>query len=511
MAKLFGFTIGRDEKTQQVADDKPSFVTKDDNDGSIEVASGGIYGTYIDLEGKAKTETELVTKYREMSHQPECDSAVQDIVNESIVTDSDEDILKIQLDKTGLSAGMKKKVREEFHIILQKMNFGNEAYELFRRWYVDGRIYFHVQIDGNNTKRGIVGLRYIDPRKIRKIKEPIRKKDKETGVTLHFGSNEYYIYNEKGLGKNTNQGTKVAVDAVLHNHSGLMDQQNKMVYGHLHKAIKPLNQLRMLEDAVVIYRLARAPERRIFYIDVGNLPKMKAEQYLQDMMIKHKNKLVYDAQTGEVKDDRKFMTMLEEFWLPRREGGRGTEISTLPGGQNLGEMEDVDYFRKKLYKALNVPSSRLESENTFNLGRAAEISRDELKFTKFIHRLRSRFAGLFDDALELQLSLKGIMSREEWKSVREHVFYDWTKDNYFTELKESELINSRLEMLDRVDNYVGKYYSQTWVQKNILRMNEKEIEDMQAQIDDEGGGEDDDDWEEQREDQPQIINSSEEK
>mgnify|MGYP001244050353 CR=1 FL=1 len=515
MAKLFGFTIGRDEQQNVDPQETPSFVAKDVNDGAIEVASGGIYGTYVDLEGKAKNEVELITKYREMALQPECDSAVQDIVNEAVVTDSDEDIVKIALDRTKLSSAMKKRIREEFTIIQQKMNFHQESYEFFRRWFTDGRIYFHLQMDNNNPKKGITGIRYVDPRKIRKIKEPIKKKDKETGITLHHGANEYYIYNEKGLGKQQNQGVKIATDSVLYNHSGLVDSVNNMVYGHLHKAIKPLNQLRMLEDAVVIYRLARAPERRIFYIDVGNLPKMKAEQYLNDMMIKHKNKLVYDANTGEVRDDRKFMTMLEDFWLPRREGGRGTEISTLPGGQNLGEMDDVDYFRKKLYKSLNVPSSRLESENTFNLGRASEISRDELKFTKFIHRLRTRFSGVFTDALEIQLSLKGVMSRKEFQEIKEVIGYEWSQDNYFTELKESELINSRIEMLERVDPHLGKFYSKRWVQKTILRMDELQIAQMEKEIEDEGGADAFDDEEESVTyddnvvdmDQPVIINN----
>ena len=519
MAKLFGFTIGRDDKQNVNPEESPSFVAKDVNDGAIEVASGGIYGTYVDLEGKAKNEVELITKYREMALQPECDSAIQDICNEAVVTDSDQEVLKIALDRTGLSAGLKRRVREEFLIIQQKMNFQSESYELFRRWFTDGRVYFHVQMDKDNPKKGITGLRYVDPRKIRKVKHPIKKKEKDTGVTLHYGANEYYIYNDKGLGKQQNQGVKIATDSVIFNHSGLVDSVNHMVYGHLHKAIKPLNQLRMLEDAVVIYRLARAPERRIFYIDVGNLPKMKAEQYLNDMMIKHKNKLVYDAATGEVRDDRKFMTMLEDFWLPRREGGRGTEISTLPGGQNLGEMDDVDYFRKKLYKSLNVPSSRLESENTFNLGRASEITRDELKFTKFIHRLRTRFSNVFNDALELQLSLKGIMSRKEFQDIKGFIGYEWTQDNYFTELKESELINARVETLERVDAHLGKFYSKHWVQKHVLRMDESEITQMEKEIEDEGGEDEYDDEEEQTNhdtetldnvvdlDQPAIINN----
>ena len=433
MAKLFGFTIGRDSN-QNVSgvDAQQSIVDRASSDGAIEVAEGGVYGTFLDLEGKAKNETDLINKYREMALQPECDAAVKDIINEAIVTDSDEEIVKIQLDKTGLSSSLKASIRKEFEVILERLNFNNDAYEHFRRWYVDGRINFHVIIDKTNPRKGITALRYIDPRKIRKIREPIKKKDPDTGVTLHYGAKEYFIYNEKGLNAQTNTGTKVAVDSILFGHSGLMDSMNNIVYSHLHKAIKPMNQLRMLEDAVVIYRISRAPERRIFYIDVGNLPKAKAEQHLNEMMIKHKNKLVYNASTGEVSDDRKVMTMLEDFWIPRREGGRGTEISTLPGGQNLGEMDDVEYFKKKLYKALNVPVSRLEAENSFNIGRTTEISRDEIKFAKYIHRLRMRFTSIFDDALELQLSLKGIMSRAEWQKHKEKIFFDWTKDNYFT-------------------------------------------------------------------------------
>jgi hypothetical protein len=488
MAKLFGFTIGRDSN-QNVSgvDAQPSIVDRASSDGAIEVAEGGVYGTFLDLEGKAKNETDLINKYREMALQPECDAAVQDIINEAIVTDSDEEIVKIQLDKTGLSSSLKASIRKEFEVILERLNFNNDAYEHFRRWYVDGRINFHVIIDKTNPRKGITALRYIDPRKIRKIREPIKKKDPDTGVTLHYGAKEYFIYNEKGLNAQTNTGTKVAVDSILFGHSGLMDSMNNIVYSHLHKAIKPMNQLRMLEDAVVIYRISRAPERRIFYIDVGNLPKAKAEQHLNEMMIKHKNKLVYNASTGEVSDDRKVMTMLEDFWIPRREGGRGTEIATLPGGQNLGEMDDVEYFKKKLYKALNVPVSRLEAENSFNIGRTTEISRDEIKFAKYIHRLRMRFTSIFDDALELQLSLKGIMSRAEWQKHKEKIFFDWTKDNYFTELKETEMLSNRMDMLGTVDQYIGNFFSKAWVQKEILRMSEQNIIDMQKEIDAEGG------------------------
>ena len=395
--ELFGFRIGRKEEEQKLKDENlKSFVPPSLDDGAVEIAAGGAYGTYVDLEGSAKSEAELVTRYREMSLQPECDSAIDDVVNEAIVYNEKEPAISIVLDDLkGVGAGIKKKIHEEFDNILRMLNFTTNSYDTFRKWYIDGRLYYHLVIDESNPRAGIQELRYIDPRKIRKVKMPIKKKDEKTNTILTKGYLEYYIFHPRGINR-SNQGLKISKDSICYCHSGLLDQRMLLVLGHLHKAIKPLNQLRMLEDASVIYRLARAPERRIFYIDVGNLPKMKAEQYLRDMMVKHKNKLVYDAQTGEVRDDRKFMTMLEDFWLPRREGGKGTEITSLPGGQNLGEMEDIEYFKRKLYKALNVPVSRMEAENNFNLGRASEITRDELKFTKFIARLRNKFTTLFD-------------------------------------------------------------------------------------------------------------------
>jgi hypothetical protein len=360
MAELFGFTIARKKQDDQ-QDNLPSIVSPTQDDGAVEVAPGGAYGTYVDLEGKAKNEGELVTKYRQMVQQPECDSAVQDVVNEAIVVTEDSGPVSIVLDNLDYPDSIKNKITKEFESVLKMLDFNNTAYDIFRKWYVDGRLYYHIVIDEKNPRQGIKDLRYIDPRKIRKIREPITEKDKRTGVTVYKGINEYYMYNQGGMtSANSSQGVKIAKDSIAYCHSGLLDERNSMVYSYLHKALKPLNQLRMLEDAVVIYRLARAPERRVFYIDVGNLPKMKAEQYMRDMMVKHKNKLIYDASTGEVRDDRKFMTMLEDFWLPRREGGRGTEITTLPGGQSLGEMDDVDYFRRKLYKSLNVPVTRME-------------------------------------------------------------------------------------------------------------------------------------------------------
>jgi len=473
--ELFGFRIGRKEEEQKLKDENlKSFVPPNLDDGAVEIAAGGAYGTYVDLEGSAKSEAELVTRYREMSLQPECDSAIDDVVNEAIVYNEKEPAISIVLDDLKTGAGIKKKIHEEFDNILRMLNFTTNSYDTFRKWYIDGRLYYHLVIDESNPRAGIQELRYIDPRKIRKIKQPVKKKDEKTNTILTKGYLEYYIFHPRGINR-SNQGLKISKDSICYCHSGLLDQRMLLVLGHLHKAIKPLNQLRMLEDASVIYRLARAPERRIFYIDVGNLPKIKAEQYLRDMMVKHKNKLVYDASTGEVRDDRKFMTMLEDFWLPRREGGKGTEITSLPGGQNLGEMEDIEYFKRKLYKALNVPVSRMEAENNFNLGRASEITRDELKFTKFIARLRNKFTTLFDQLLETQLILTGVTTRAEFREMREHIHYDFLEDNHFSELKNAEIMGDRLRLLGEVDSFVGRYFSQEYVKKYILHMNEDDI------------------------------------
>jgi hypothetical protein len=490
--QLFGFNITRAD--QEEKEDLKTFVPPQQDDGAIEIAPGGSYGTFVDLDGTAKSEAELVSRYREMSMQPECDSAVEDVVNEAIVMD-DQNPIEIVLDDLKQPNSIKNKIREEFETILEMLDFSNKGYDIFRRWYVDGRIYHHIIINDKDPREGIRELRYIDPRKIRKVREKVKSKDPRTGATIYNKEQkEYYLYNPKGITSSATQGIKIAVDSISHIHSGLMDSRNNMILGHLHKAVKPLNQLRMLEDATVIYRLARAPERRIFYIDVGNLPKMKAEQYLRDMMVKHKNKLVYDAATGEVRDDRKFMTMLEDFWLPRREGGRGTEITTLPGGQNLGEMEDVDYFRRKLYKSLNVPITRMEADNQFNLGRASEITRDEIKFNKFVQRLRNRFTHLFDGLLEIQLVLKGVLSRADWEQMRNTIHYDFKEDNYFSELKNSEIMTERLRLAGEIDPLVGKYYSMKWVRENILQMSEDDIKQVDQEIDaerqemdDEGG------------------------
>ena len=510
MAELFGFTIAR-KKQEDQQENLPSIVSPTQEDGAIEIAPGGAYGTYVDLEGKAKNEGELVTKYRQMALQPECDSAVQDVVNEAIVVTEDSGPVEIVLDKLDYPENIKKKIHEEFEAVMKLLDFNNNAYDLFRKWYVDGRLYHHIVIDEKNPRQGIKDLRYIDPRKIRKIKEALKEKDARTGATVFKGMNEYYLYNAGGVNSsNQAQGVKIAKDSISYCHSGLLDERNSMIYSYLHKAIKPLNQLRMLEDAVVIYRLARAPERRVFYIDVGNLPKMKAEQYMRDMMVKHKNKLIYDASTGEVRDDRKFMTMLEDFWLPRREGGRGTEITTLPGGQSLGEMDDVDYFRRKLYKSLNVPITRMDAENQFNLGRASEITRDELKFNKFVMRLRNRFSILFSDLLEIQLALKGVITRGEWKEMKQDIFYDFQEDNHFTELKETEIMQGRLQILGDVDSFVGKYFSEDWIRKNVLRMTEEEIKDEQKQIDKEADEAPDEEEETPVEEQLKIEDQTEE-
>lgn len=483
---LFGFRIGKPDDEIKKAEQVPSFAPPPNNDGAVEIAPGGAYGTFVDLEGTAKTEAELVTRYREMAMQPECDYAIDDIVNESIVTDERSLPVEINLDELeDIPENIKEKIRNEFDAIAKQLDFSNLGYEIFRRWYVDGRLYYHIMIDEKNPRAGIQELRYIDPRRIRKIREPIRTTPAQAAKPFKTvpAYNEYYLYNPSGLAQGTvTQGTKISKDSICYVHSGLLDQRNRMVLSHLHKALKPLNQLRMLEDATVIYRLARAPERRIFYIDVGNLPKMKADQYVRDMMVKHKNRLVYDANTGEVRDDRKFMTMLEDFWLPRREGGRGTEITTLPGGENLGEMTDVEYFRKKLYKSLGIPVSRLESDGQFNIGRSSEITRDEVKFSKFVDRLRNRFGHLFDNLLEIQLALKGVMTREEFRVLKNSIKYDFMKDNHFSEMKEQEILNSRLNTLQQIDIYVGKYYSQNWIQKNVLRMSSEEIEEIGKEI-----------------------------
>ena len=481
--QLFGFSLERAKKVHK----GPSFVQKDSLDGSQPVVGGGYYGYSVDFDGQIRNEYELITRYREMVLQPECDSAVDDVVNETICGNFDDVPVELELSNLKVSEKIKKLMREEFQEILRLLDFDNRSYEIFRRWYVDGRLFYHKVIDPKKPRNGLVELRYIDPRKIRKVTEYEQKKPGELrnadlNTQLTQKSAEYFLYNPKGLRNSTNQGLKIAPDSITYCHSGIQDLNKNMVLSHLHKAIKAVNQLRMIEDSLVIYRLSRAPERRIFYIDVGNLPKNKAEQYLREVMGRYRNKLVYDANTGEIKDDKKFMSMLEDFWLPRREGGRGTEISTLPGGQNLGELEDVKYFQKKLYKSLNVPNSRLETETTFNIGRAAEITRDEVKFQKFVARLRKRFGELFTDLLKTQLILKGIISIEEWEVMKEHIQFDYIADNYFTELKEIEIRNERMNEVNQMDPYVGKYFSIEHIRRQILKQTDVEIKEIDKQI-----------------------------
>ena len=483
---LFGFTISR-EKDELEKEAQQSFSPPTTDDGALTITSAAYYGTYVDLDGTAKNEVELISRYREMAMQPEIESAIDDIINEAIVQDDDGTITNIVLDKLKQPEKIKKAIKEEFNTVLRLFNYQNMAQDIFRRYYIDGRLFYHVIIDKNNPTEGIKELRYIDPRKLRKIREMKKSKDERTGADVMQTVNEYYIYNDKVMaGSSSNYGpvgVRITTDSIVSVVSGLMDSRRAVVLSYLHKAIKPLNQLRMIEDATVIYRISRAPERRIFYIDVGNLPKLKAEQYLRDIMVKYKNKLVYDANTGEVRDDRKFMSMMEDFWLPRREGGKGTEITTLPGGQNLGELEDVKYFQKKLYGALSVPVSRLEPNQGFSLGRTSEITRDELKFSKFVDRLRNKFTEVFDQALRIQCVLKGICTAEEWDLFKENIYYDFIKDNNFAELKEAELMNQRLSLLSAVDPYTGRYFSQAWIQRHVLRLNDDQIDEMQKEID----------------------------
>ena len=482
MAELFGFSITRLKKT---ADPKQSFTQPQADDGTQTIAAGGYFGQYLDMEGQAKTEQDLIRRYREIALHPECDMAIEDIVNEAVVANELKDAIRLKLDQVPFGSEVRRKIEDEFQEVLRLMNFNTKGHDIFRRWYVDGRVYYHKVIDRDSPRKGITELRYIDPRKIKKVRE-VRKK-RPDGPTPHGLSivddfQEYYLYNEKGVAGTTSGGIKIAPDTIAYCPSGLIDQNKNMVLSYLHKAIKPVNQLRMIEDATVIYRIARAPERRIFKIDVGNLPKVKAEQYLRDVMARYRNKLVYDASTGEMRDDRKHMSMLEDFWLPRREGGRGTEITTLPGGQNLGEIQDVQYFQKRVYKALHVPISRMEQDNGFNLGRSAEITRDEVKFSKFVQRLRKRFTGLFHDLLKTQLVLKGIITIEDWDAIKSHIQYDFLKDGHFAELKNAELLKERLLLANEVTPYVGKYFSVEFLRKNVLRQTDEEIEEIDRQI-----------------------------
>ena len=491
MIKLFGFQISRQEDQQP----PQTPIPQNTEDGALNIETGGHYGIYVDLDGSYRSEVDLITKYRTMSMQPEMDAANEDIINEAIVHDDRGQVVKIVCEELKQPDRIKKMIRDEFDILLKMLDFGNEGSELFRRWYIDGRLPYNVVIDQENPRAGITNLIYIDPRRIRKIRA-LKKEKNQQGINVVVGTEEFYMYNEKsvtGTGQNqTAQITgniagsiKLAKDSVVYITSGMMDPAKSTILSYLHKAIRPMNQLRFVEDATVIYRVSRAPERRVFYVDVGNMPRNKADQYLKDVMTKFRNKLVYDAATGEVRDDRKHMSMLEDFWMPRRGEGKSTEITTLPAGQNLGEMDDVLYFEKKLYRALNVPVSRLEAQQGFSLGRSSEITRDELKFDKFIDKLRSRFSTLFDELLERQLALKGICTVEEWHEFKQYIHYDFIKDNNFTELKEAELLQNRMQTLQILDPYIGRFFSEQWVKSKVLRFNEDEIAKMQEQMDEE--------------------------
>ena len=491
MAKLFGFSI-------EDGDNKPkgavSPVPQNNEDGVDHYLTSGFFGSYVDIEGVYRSEYDLIKRYREMALHPEVDGAIEDIVNEAVVSDTNDSPVQIELSNLNASDGLKKKIREEFRHILELLDFDKKAHEIYRNWYVDGRLYYHKVIDLKNPTDGIQELRYIDALKMRFVRQAGKKKKEDIRYQPNAEKDprdsgfpdiqEYFIYNQStsqigsiaNRGSNqASQGIKFAKDSITYCTSGLVDRNKNLTLSYLHKAIKGLNQLRMIEDSLVIYRLSRAPERRIFYIDVGNLPKMKAEQYLRDVMMRYRNKLVYDANTGEIRDDKKYMSMLEDFWLPRREGGRGTEISTLPGGQNLGELSDIKYFQEKLYRSLNVPTSRIGGQEGFNLGRSSEILRDELKFTKFVGRLRKRFSAMFNDLLKTQLILKNIVSPEDWHTMSEHIQYDFLYDNHFSELKDAELMTERLNIAATAEPYIGKYYSQDYVRRKILRQSDEEI------------------------------------
>jgi len=490
--KLFGFEIKRSE--DELKNQPVSFAEPLNDDGALTVggAVGGSYGMLLDLEGTAKSEAELVTRYRSLTVNPEIQQAVDEIVNEAISVDSHDKVVNIILDETNLSDKVKERISEEFQNILGLLDFSNVAYEIFYKFYVDGRLNYHVIIDEKNLKEGIKELRYLDPRKIRLIREMQNEqiKDQASNALVKKIKKEYYMYSETGFGANkvsnyssSIQGLKIAKDSIIRVTSGLLNENNSVVLSHLHKSIKSLNQLRILEDATIIYTMTRAPERRIFYVDVGNLPKAKAEQYLHDMMARHKNRVTYDPSSGEIKDDRKMMTMTEDYWFPRREGNNATEVTTLNAGQGLGEDRNLPYFQSKLYKSLNVPVARLQPETMYSFGRMSEVTREELKFAKFIKRLRTRFSILFDRCLERQLVLKGVITPDEWKEIQNKIRYDFMKDNYFEELKEAEILREKLETLRQIEEQIGKYFSREWVVKHVLYMPEDEWKDMQKQID----------------------------
>lgn len=496
--ELFGWSLGRageriaPKLEQEEIKTNASFAPPDLDDGAMPISSGVYFSSYMDFDGGIKSTADMIRKYREMALYPEVEMAIDDICNEAVVYDDTKRPVEIIVDNRKLSPKIKTKIEEEFDEILRLLKFQDKGYEIFRKWYIDGRLYYHKIIDKENPKKGLVELRPIESTHIRKVRNVQKKKDKATNADLVTKVDEFFVYSEREETSTTTaaftpatptKGVKIATDSICYIHSGLFDSGKKRVLSYVHKALKPLNQLKMVEDAVVIYRLSRAPERRVFYIDVGNLPKNKAEQYLKDIMNRYRNKLVYDASTGELKDERRHMTMLEDFWMPRREGGKGTEVSTLPGGQNLGQMDDVLYFQKKLYKSLNVPMSRLETDqNGFNMGRQAEITRDELKFFRFIERLRKKFAELFLDALKTQLLLKGVITKEDWDYIHPMIRFDFRKDSYFTEAKENEIMTNRLNLVNSADPYLGKYFSKSYIQKNILRLTEEEVADINAQV-----------------------------
>ena len=491
--EIFGFKIER--KSEEVKNQNvPGFALPENEDGAMMVTGAGAYGSYMDMEGQYKSEVDLIMKYREMSQVSDCEIAIDNIINEAIVQDGTNPPVNIILDQTDLSESIKKRVRDEFTTVLDLLNFNNYGHEIFRRWYIEGKIYYHIMIDENDPKRGIVELRSLDSTKIKKVKQVVQEKKADKRVEVRL--NPMYTYNQGGLDNRAAQELMISGDSIAYTTSGILNANKKQVLSYLHKAIKPLNQLKMVEDAIVIYRISRAPERRIFYIDVGNLPKIKAEQYIRDIMTRYKNRLVYDSDSGEIKDDRRHQSMLEDYWLPRREGGRGTEITTLPGGENLGQLDDVEFFQNKLYKALHVPVSRLQADSGFSLGRESEITRDELLFSKFIQKLQTRFSHLFDEIMEKQVILKNVMTAAEWSNVRDKVHYRFEKDHYYTEFKQQETMSQRVDLARNMEDYVGQYYSKEWFRKNILRQSQEDIEMLDSQIekekadgeyDDEGG------------------------
>ena len=487
---LFGYTITRGEDVSKLARTQ-SFVPPTTDDGTATVQGGGYFGTYLEMDATAKSEAELITRYREASMYADCSTAIDEIVTEAIAAVDDEAPVQLNLTGVDLPDNIKKAMQDQFNTIIRLLGFNIKGFDIFRRWYVDGRIYYQKIIDEKNPKRGIIELRQIDPRKIRKVREIKKDKDQKTGVDLIKSIEEFFIYNEKGINyqptyststPGANQGLKISLDSISYIPSGLNDSEKNVVLSYLHKAIKPVNQLKMMEDALVIYRLSRAPERRIFYIDVGNLPKLKAEQYLKDIMARYRNKIVYDSATGEIRDDRKFMSMLEDFWLPRREGGRGTEITTLPGGENLGQIDDINYFQNKLYQALNVPLSRMQPQQGISFGRATEITRDELKFAKFVGRLRKKFSQLFNDILKTQLILTGVITEQDWVELRENIQYKFAQDQYFEEMKEAENLRNRIDLVNQMQPFIGTYFSKEYIMKSILRFTDEEIETMEGQM-----------------------------